>query len=222
MFNSKWIIIVFILTILFFSENGRAFPATGVTPLDQLKKSVDEILHILKNEELKLPERSMERQQQILKVVYSMFDFRAMAKSSLGKNWKAITPEEQERFVGLFSSLVERRYIGKIDAYTDQEVIYKKQLVKENKAMIYTSLINKGTEIPIVYKLTLINKGTEIPIVYKLKVKEDKWLIYDMKIENVSLILNYRRDFESIIRKEKFAGLVERMTRQIEESQPQQ
>jgi phospholipid transport system substrate-binding protein len=207
MFNSKWIIIVFILTILFFSENGRAFPATGVTPLDQLKKSVDEILHILKNEELKLPERSMERQQQILKVVYSMFDFRVMAKSSLGKNWKTITPEDQESFVGLFSSLVERRYIGKIDAYTDQEVIYKKQLVKENKAMIYTSLINKGTEIPIVYKL---------------KVKEDKWLIYDMKIENVSLILNYRRDFESIIRKEKFAGLVERMTRQIEESQPQQ
>jgi phospholipid transport system substrate-binding protein len=206
-FKSRWVITILVLTIFIFSGYGRGVSTTGATPLDQLKESVDEILRILKNEELKLPERSMERQQQILKVVYSMFDFRVMAKSSLGKNWKTITPEEQERFVGLFSSLVERRYIGKIDAYTDQEVIYKKQLVKENKAMIYT---------------TLINKGTEIPIVYKLKVKEDKWLIYDMKIENVSLILNYRRDFESIIRKEKFAGLVERMTRQIEESQPQQ
>jgi phospholipid transport system substrate-binding protein len=132
-----------------------------------------------------------------------MFDFREMARSSLGQSWNTLSPEERDTFVGLFTSLVEQRYIGKIDSYNDQKVIYKKELVKGDNAMVYTAIVDKDQEIPIIYRLEK-NKG--------------KWLIYDLKIENVSLIVNYRRDFDSIIRKEQFAGLVEKISKQIEKS----
>ena len=135
-----------------------------------------------------------------------MFDFRAMARSSLGKNWNSLTVEEQDRFVGLFASLIEQRYIGKIDAYNNQKVVYKDQLIRKNKARVYTAIIDKDLEIPIDYSL---------------QKSQGKWLIRDLKIENVSLIANYRRDFNSIIRKEQFAGLVEKITEQLNKSEMQ-
>ena len=171
--------------------------------MDQLQIAVDGILKILQSEELKQPEKKDERKQLVLNIVTDMFDFREMARSSLGQSWNTLSPEERDTFVGLFTSLVEQRYIGKIDSYNDQKVIYKKELVKGDNAMVYTAIVDKDQEIPIIYRLEK-NKG--------------KWLIYDLKIENVSLIVNYRRDFDSIIRKEQFAGLVEKISKQIEKS----
>ena len=172
--------------------------------MSQLQKSVDEILSILQAAELRKPEKKAERQNLVLDVVNEMFDFRNMARSSLGQSWNSITPEEQDKFVDLFKKLVEQRYIGKIDAFDNQKVVYQKQLVKGDKAMIYTDLIGKDLDVPIIYKL---------------QNNDGKWLIYDMKIENVSLIVNYRSDFESIIRKEQFAGLIDKMTQQLEKKE---
>jgi phospholipid transport system substrate-binding protein len=135
-----------------------------------------------------------------------MFDFREMARSSLGQTWNSLTPEDQDKFVDLFKQLVEQRYIGKIDSFDNQKVVYQRQLVRGDKAMVYTDIVDKDLEVPINYKLREI---------------DGKWLIYDMQIENVSLIVNYRRDFESIIRKEQFAGLVDKITQQIEKSETQ-
>jgi phospholipid transport system substrate-binding protein len=192
---------VLLLAVTVFIFGSGAYSAAIEGPMEQLQKSVDEILRILQSEELKRPENKDERKQRILNVVTDMFDFREMAKSSLAQSWNNLTPEEQDTFVGLFTRLVEQRYIGKIDSYSDQKVVYKKQLVKGDNAMIYTDIVDKDLEIPIIYRLEE-NKG--------------KWLIYDLKIENVSLIVNYRRDFDSIIRKEQFAGLVEKITKQLE------
>ncbi|MFC1845017.1 phospholipid-binding protein MlaC [Thermodesulfobacteriota bacterium] len=170
-------------------------------PLVQLQKSIDQILVILQSEELLVPEKKAERKESILKIVNEMFDFHAMARSSLGQNWNSLTAEEQESFVDLFASLIEQRYIGKIDAYDNQKIIYKEQRVRHDRARVYTALIDKELEIPIDYSL---------------EKSEGKWLIQDLKIENVSLIANYRRDFNSIIRKEQFAGLVKKITEQLE------
>jgi phospholipid transport system substrate-binding protein len=198
-------ILVFLMMFSMVLMNGeRILASSDNDPLVQLQKSIDEILVILQSEELKTSEKKDERKKLILDVVNRMFDFRAMARSSLGQNWKSLTAEEQDRFVELFASLIEQRYIGKIDAYNNQEVIYKDQLIRKNKARVYT---------------VIIDKDLEIPIDYSLQKSQGKWLIRDLKIENVSLIANYRRDFNSIMRKEQFAGLVEKITEQLDKSE---
>jgi len=197
----KSLIVVLLLTLSVVTLGARDSASAKDGPMDQLQGSVDEILKILQAKKQKTPEETAQCKQLVLNVVNDMFDFREMAKSSLGKNWNDLSSEEQDKFVGLFTSLIEQRYIGKIDSYDNQKVVYKKQRIKDNKAIIYTDIIDKNLEIPIDYKL---------------KEKQGKWLIYDLKIENVSLIANYRRDFDSIIRKEKFAGLMEKITKLIE------
>lgn len=201
------LIAVFLLMVWMLLSGGeRALASSENDPLVQVQKSVDAILMILQSEELQTPEKKDERKQRILTVVNRMFDFRGMARSSLGQNWNSLTTEERDRFVSLFASLIEQRYIGKIDAYSNQKVIYKNQRVRNNKARVYT---------------VIIDKDLEIPIDYSLQMSQGKWLIKDLKIENVSLIANYRRDFNSIIRKEQFAGLVEKITEQLEKSEMQ-
>ena len=201
------LISVFLLMVWMLLSGGeRALASSENDPLVQVQKSVDEILMILQSEELQTPEKKDERKQRILTVVNRMFDFRGMARSSLGQNWNSLTTEERDSFVSLFASLIEQRYIGKIDAYSDQKVIYKNQRVRNNKARVYT---------------VIIDKDLEIPMDYSLQMSQGKWLIKDLKIENVSLIANYRRDFNSIIRKEQFAGLVEKITEQLEKSEMQ-
>lgn len=195
---------IFLLAVTGVMAGGLLATASANDAMSQLQKSVDEILSILQAAELRKPEKKAERQNLVLDVVNEMFDFRNMARSSLGQSWNSITPEEQDKFVDLFKKLVEQRYIGKIDAFDNQKVVYQKQLVKGDKAMIYTDLIGKDLDVPIIYKL---------------QNNDGKWLIYDMKIENVSLIVNYRSDFESIIRKEQFAGLIDKMTQQLEKKE---
>ena len=203
MLQSIILLVVLLLTVSVFTIATGGSASATEKPMDQLQVAVDDILKILQSAELKGPEKKDERHQLVLNIVADMFDFREMARSSLGQSWNTLTPEEKDTFVGLFTTLVEQRYIGKIDSYNNQKVVYKKQLVKGDKAMVYTAIIDKDLEIPIVYRLEK-NKG--------------KWLINDLKIENVSLIVNYRRDFDSIIRKEQFAGLVAKISKQLEQA----
>jgi len=198
-----WVFLLMLSMVLLSGERTLA-SANNDDPLVQLQKSTDEILMVLQSEELKTPEKKVERKELILQVINRMFDFRGMARSSLGPNWNSLTIEEQDIFVGLFISLIEQRYIGKIDSFNDQKVIYKEQRVKNDRARVYTAIIDKDLEIPIDYSLQL---------------SQGRWLIKDLKIENVSLVANYRRDFNSIIRKEQFAGLVEKITKQLEKAE---
>lgn len=196
--------VILLLVLALFFHSGRSWSATVSDPMERLRASVDRILQILQTEELRKPGKEKERRQRILEVVEHMFDFRDMARSSLGQTWHSISTAEQDKFVDLFRQLIEERYIGKIDAYENQKVVYGKELVKGDKALIYTDIIDKDLKIPIVYRL---------------EAKNGRWLINDLKIENVSLIANYRRDFDSILRKERFDGLVEKITKQLEKSE---
>jgi phospholipid transport system substrate-binding protein len=180
--------------------------AAAKGPQEQLQLAVDEILNILQSEELKGPDQKEKLRQMVLDIVVDMFDFREMARSSLGPSWNDLTVEEQDRFVELFTGLIEERYIGKIDSYNNQKVIYKKKRVKGDRAIIYTAILDKDLEIPIDYKLEKV---------------QDQWLIQDLKIENVSLIANYRRDFDGVLRKEQFNGLVRKIEEQLEKADTQ-
>ena len=189
------------LLIMLHVTVGIEGAASAKGPMDQLQVAIDEILKILQADDLRQVEQKDKRKQLVLNVVADMFNFREMARSSLGPSWNSLTAEEQEKFIGLFRNLIEERYIGKVDSYNNQKVIYKKERVKGDMAIIYTAIVDKNLEIPIDYKL---------------KEDKGKWLIHDLKIENVSLIANYRRDFDAIMRKEQFPGLVAKIKEQLD------
>lgn len=185
---------------LAFAGPGGAEPS----PIRAVQESVDEILAVLQDESI---DRSTSRER-IRTTINNRFDFRAMSQRTLATNWKKATDQEQQKFIGLFSQLIENTYLGKIEAYTSEVVKYQGEKVKGRKAVVETLIITASSEIPVDYRLYL---------------KGDNWLVYDVIIEGVSLISNYRSSYQEIVSREGFDGLLARMQEKIEEleSQPE-
>jgi len=178
-----------------------AFTATshaGNTPTDDVRTSVDAILEILQNEQLD----KEGKRAQMSTVINKRFDFRAMSQRTLATNWKKTTDEEKQQFVELFSQLIENSYVGKIESYTNEKVDYPGEKVKGRKAVVETLIITSSADIPVNYKV--YHKG-------------DQWLVYDVIIEGVSLISNYRSSYQEIMKKEGFDGLLTKMQAKIDE-----
>jgi len=173
----------------------------AVTPTEQVKVEVDHILDLLKDKKID----SASRIEQIDNLIRNRFDFQTMSQWILGINWRKATPEQQNRFVDLFTQLLETTYRGRIEAYvqeyTDEHVKYVGEQVRKGKALVETLVVTKSAEIPINYKLLL---------------ETDEWRVYDVVIEKVSLISNYRSTYDEIVRKEGFEGLFNRMEKKIE------
>lgn len=165
-----------------------------------VKDAVDEIISILQDEKLAVPARRAERKQRVVAIVEKKFDFRDMSMRALAKHWRDRTPEEQDRFVFLFKTLLENTYIAKIETYSGEKVVFKKTDRQGNKAVVYTDLVRKKVETPVNYKL---------------KSNDDHWLVYDVEVEGVSLVNNYRTQFASILNKENFAGLIARLEEKV-------
>jgi len=172
-------------------------------PTNLMKQTIDKVIDILKNKELKKAEKTNERRTAIRKVVGERFDFEEMAKRSLALHWKKRTPEERKEFVPLFSDLLERSYIKKIEGYTDEKFLYTDEKIDVDYAVVNTRIITK--------------RNVEIPIEYRLLNKNGKWEVYDVVIEGVSLVNNYRNQFNKIIRKDSYEELVKRMKNKQEE-----
>ncbi|MFZ5996096.1 MAG: MlaC/ttg2D family ABC transporter substrate-binding protein [Nitrospirota bacterium] len=170
--------------------------ASAGEPTDQVRQSVDKVLNILRNKELKRPERTQERRAAIRKIVDERFDFEDMAKRSLALHWRKRTPEEKKEFVMLYSDLLERAYIKKIENYTDEKVLYTGESVEGDYAVVRTKIVRKGVETPIDYRL--LRKNTQ-------------WEVYDVIIEGVSLVNNYRKQFNQIINSRSYEELVRRL-----------
>lgn len=194
--------VALILLSLFFLFVGvQGVSAAASEPLEQMKGSVDAILRIVR--EHKPADDGVladSFRQQIIDLVYDRFDFRAMSQLALARNWKTISAKEQDHFVFLFAKLLENTYYDRINSYSGEEVVFKEQRKKENKAMVSS---------------VVVKNSTETPVVYKLRNKNEKWLVYDVIIEGVSLVRNYRTQFDSIIEKEKYPGLVKRLEEKI-------
>lgn len=165
-------------------------------PTDQLKQTVDAVLDVLKDKELKKPAKGAQRKAEIRKIVSQRFDFGEMAKRSLAQNWKQRTPAEQSEFTALYTDLLENTYIRKMERYEDEKVVYKDEKIEGAYAVVKTAVISKEAEIPIEYRL--MKEG-------------DKWMAYDVVIEGVSLVNNYRNQFNSILRSGSYEDLVKRL-----------
>ncbi|MDA8338267.1 MAG: ABC transporter substrate-binding protein, partial [Nitrospiraceae bacterium] len=169
----------------------------------QVKQTVDKVLDILKNKELKRPEKTKERRALIRKTISERFDFEEMAKRSLALHWRKRTPEERKEFVPLYTDLLERSYIKKIESYTDEKILYINEKVNGEYADVDSKIITK--------------RNVEIPMEYRLLKKNGKWEVYDVVIEGVSLVNNYRTQFNKIIRTDSYEELVKRMKNKQEQ-----
>jgi phospholipid transport system substrate-binding protein len=176
---------------------GIAHPASAATPTETLKAYGDVVLKILEDAALKSPERKSERRAAVRKVAEEIFDLSETAKRALGPHWNQRTPAEREEFTQLFAELLEGTYIARIDEYGGERIRYTGEKIEGDLATVQSRVLTK--------------KGSEAPVEARLLRRGDKWFIYDVTIEGVSLINNYRTQFDRIIRTSSYGELVKRL-----------
>jgi phospholipid transport system substrate-binding protein len=176
--------------------------AAGASPTDSIRTSVDGVLALLQNKEMD----DATRREKIGEVISERFDFRAMSQRTLATNWKSASEEQRKEFVQLFSTLIENTYIGRVEAYTNEKVDFPGEKVKGKKAVVETLILTANADIPVDYKVYM---------------KNDKWWVYDVVIEGISLISNYRSSYQEIVKKEGVDGLIEKMKAKIKELENQ-
>ncbi|MHB1351339.1 MAG: MlaC/ttg2D family ABC transporter substrate-binding protein [Desulfobulbaceae bacterium] len=179
-------------------------PAAWATPdpTEQLRPFVDKIVGILTDESLQSEQMSGTRRAKVMEVAHERFDFEEMSKRVLGSQWRQLSGEERKRFVDLFTKLLEHAYIGKIEDYSRQKVVFKGQRIKDDRAQVETELVDKQLVLPVSYIMIL---------------KSDQWMAYDIVVEGVSLIRNYMEQFREIIRKNGYPSLVKQIEDKVHE-----
>jgi phospholipid transport system substrate-binding protein len=171
-----------------------ATTAYAGTPEDILKVSLNKGLEVLKNKELAVPEKSALRRKSLREIADKIFDFEEMSRRTLAVHWNQRSKEEQAEFVILFKDFLEGVYIGKIEKYGDEDIRYLAENVEGEYSIVKTNVINK--------------ENLSIPIDYKLIARNSDWKVYDVVIEGVSLVNNYRNQFNQIIRTKSYHELV--------------
>lgn len=177
--------------------------AWGGPPTEQLKSSIERVIKILEAPALKVDGKARERRAAVRKVANDIFDFAETAKRSLARHWQGRTDREREEFVMLFGDLLERSYISKIELYGGEKIQYARETLDGDVATVFTKIITK--------------QGQEVPVDYRLLRRGDRWLVYDVSIEGVSLVSNYRTQFNKIIQTSSYAELVKKMKTKQEE-----
>jgi phospholipid transport system substrate-binding protein len=174
-------------------------------PSDLIKRSTDRILEILRDPKLRDKSKAAERRKLLRKTADERFDWEEMAKRSLALYWAERSPEEKKEFVSLFSDLLERSYMGKIEGYKNEKVLFTAEKTEGDHSMVETKVLTQ--------------REVEVPINYRLRKKGGEWLIYDVSIEGVSLVNNYRTQFNKILSSSSYAELLKRMKlKQIQET----
>lgn len=177
--------------------------AATPSPTQVVQQTVDEILTILKDPTLDWATR----QKRIEPIINERFDFRSMSQSVLSTNWRKASPAERERFVEFFSQYLELYYLDKVKGYAGESVHYGKERIKGDKATVETFIVGGPTEIPVKYKLH--RDG-------------DQWFAYDVEIEGVSLVSNYRTVYSTIVKREGMRGLLDDLEDQIRQYEQDQ
>jgi phospholipid transport system substrate-binding protein len=172
-------------------------PARAGAPTDQLKASVEQIVKVLEDPALRAEARSQERRAAIRKEAEGVFDFTETAKRALGRHWQGLAEKDRQEFTSLFTDLIERAYISKIERYSGERIAYAGEAVEGGLATVRTRFVTK--------------QGTEVPVDYRMQQRGDRWLVYDVSVEGVSLINNYRTQFDKIIQTSSYAELVRKM-----------
>jgi phospholipid transport system substrate-binding protein len=178
-------------------------PAAAGVPTEQLRGAVDRVLKTLEDPTLKGEARAAERRVAVRKIANEIFDFAEIAKRSMARHWQPLSEAQRNEFVGLFADLLERSYISKIETYGGEKIQYNAERVDGDFATVSTKIITKN--------------GTEVPVDYRMIKRSDRWLVYDVSIEGVSLVSNYRTQFNKIIQTTSYNELVAKLRNKQDE-----
>ncbi|GBE41927.1 toluene tolerance, Ttg2 [bacterium BMS3Bbin09] len=174
--------------------------------IESVRTTVEAVLDVMRDETLSGPEKSRERREKMKALISVRFDFREMSRRALARHWKKRTTEEQDEFVDLFSDLLQNTYISKIEKYTDEKVNYDKEVIRK-----------KGKYS--IVRTSILSKDITIPIDYRLMRRGDKWMVYDVLVEGVSIISNYRSQYNNILSRESYAELIQKMKEKLEKAE---
>jgi len=197
-FLSRHAAVIMVLAILLAVSATLSY--AGV-PTDSMKTTVDEVLRIVRDNELKQPRKATERRQMLEQVVDARFDYREMSRRALGAPWNNLSDQEQQEFVGLFRTLLTNSYANKIETYSGEGVQYLNERMEKEYAEVRTKVLSGKTEIPLDYRL--INKTND-------------WRVYDVVVDGISLVNNYRGQFTKIIQSSSYHDLVEQLRKKSE------
>jgi phospholipid transport system substrate-binding protein len=179
-----------------------AGPAAAGEPTTELKGAIDRILAVLEDPALQGEARAPERRAAIRRIADEIFDFEEIARRALARHWRGLSEDQRREFVRLFSDLLERSYMSRIELYSGEPIRYTGERVEGDLASVTTRIITKN--------------GTELPLDYRLH-KRERWLVYDVAIEGVSLVANYRTQFDKVIQASSYGALVEKLRARVEE-----
>jgi len=191
----RWFFLLFFLL-------GVAVPVLAGEPEEKIKQTTDKILSILSDPALKNPSKEGERRKLIRGAVDERFDWEEMARRSLATYWARRTAEEKKEFVHLFSDLLQRVYMSKVEDYSGEKVRYEGERVDGDYAVVKVKIVTQ--------------KNRDIPVEYRLKKEGGDWIVYDFSIEGVSLVNNYRIQFNSIISQSSYENLVKKLREKVE------
>ena len=176
---------------------AAALPAPAGPPTDQLKGAIERVIQVVGDPALKGEAKTAERRQKLRAAASDIFDFPEIARRALARHWQPLSEPQRKEFVALFSDLLERSYVSRIEQYGGEKIIYATERADGDAATVSTKIIAKG--------------GSEVPVDYRMAKKSERWLVYDVIIEGVSLVSNYRTQFNKIIQTESFAELMKRL-----------
>ncbi len=180
---------------------ARSLASWAGEPTEQIKLTTEKILAIVKDPGLKGLDKEAERQKQMRKSVDERFDWTAMSRSAIGKHWRDLSEPQRKEFTRVFSELIEKNYMSQIESYTGEKILYK------------GDKIDGAYGVADVVIVTL--RGTDIPVSYRVLKKGSAWLVYDVSIEGVSLVNNYRSQIGSILNSSSFDALIVKIKAKI-------
>lgn len=191
----RWLIGPLVM-LLVVAAAGPAAAGAG-SPSEHLRVQIERALKTLEDPELKKAGRGEERRQAVRRIAEDIFDFAETAKRALARHWAGRTPAEREEFVTLFSGLLERSYISRIELFDGERVSFVDEAVEGDQAVVRSRIVTR--------------QGAEIPVDYRMLRRGERWLVWDVVIEGVSLVDNYRSQFNKIIQISSYQELVRKL-----------
>jgi len=193
--------------ILLFSETVPALASATVSPIEVIKSGTEQAMKILQQHPAGATPNLRSRRGEILNIVNKYFDFNEMAKRALGRPWKDQPPAKQQEFVKLFQNLLFNTYVDRVEGYTssNEKIVYQNQQVEGSYAIVRTMVMNY--------------QNTNVSVDYRLNLENGQWKVYDVVIEGISLVNNYRSQFSSILSRNSFDQLLQMLREKVQSQQ---